>query len=62
MKYFLSLTVRKALADALDAKGLFLPCYPSSAPSATLGGWIGTGGTGIGAFKYGSAGDMIDSM
>src|SRR5512136_2041413 len=25
----------KVLADALDAKGLFLPCYPSSAPSAT---------------------------
>ncbi|MBU0685946.1 MAG: FAD-binding oxidoreductase [Thermoplasmatota archaeon] len=52
----------KALADALDAKGLFLPCYPSSAPSATLGGWIGTGGTGIGAFKYGSAGDIIRDL
>jgi glycolate oxidase len=52
----------KALADALDAKGLFLPCYPSSAPSATLGGWIGTGGTGIGAYKYGSAGDLIRDL
>jgi len=51
-----------ALSEALDAKGLFLPCYPSSAPSATLGGWIGTGGTGIGAFKYGSAGDLIRDM
>lgn len=52
----------KALADALDSKGYFLPCYPSSAPSATLGGWIGTGGTGIGAYKYGSAGDLIRDM
>lgn len=51
-----------ALSEALDAKGLFLPCYPSSAPSATLGGWIATGGTGIGAFKYGSAGDLIRDM
>ena len=50
----------KALGDALDAKGLFLPCYPSSAPSATLGGWIGTGGTGIGAYKYGTAGEISD--
>lgn len=52
----------KGLADALDAKGFFLPCYPSSAPSATLGGWINTGGTGIGAYKYGSAGDIIRDM
>ena len=52
----------KALSDALDAKGLFLPCYPSSAPSATIGGWIGTGGTGIGAYKYGTAGDLIRDL
>jgi len=63
----LSVTVQpgitwKALADILDSKGYFLPCYPSSAPSATLGGWIGTGGTGIGAYKYGSAGDLIRDM
>jgi len=52
----------KALADALDAKGYFLPCYPSSSPAATLGGWIGTGGTGIGAYKYGSAGDIVRDL
>jgi len=52
----------KALADALDAKGYFLPCYPSSAPSATLGGWIGTGGTGIGAYKYGTAQDIVRDL
>lgn len=52
----------KALADALDAKGLFLPCYPSSSPAATLGGWISTGGTGIGAYKHGSAGDIVRDM
>ena len=33
----------KALSDELDAKGLFLPCYPSSAPSATIGGWMAPG-------------------
>ena len=52
----------KALDEALAAKGLFLPCYPSSAPSATIGGWIGTGGTGIGAFKYGTAGDLVRDL
>ncbi len=52
----------KALADELDSKGLFLPCYPSSAPSATIGGWIGTGGTGIGAYKYGTAGDLVRDL
>lgn len=52
----------KALADALDAKGLFLPCYPSSFPAATLGGWISTGGTGIGAYKYGTAGDIVRDL
>jgi len=52
----------KALADALDAKGLFLPCYPSSAPSATIGGWVGTGGTGIGAYKYGTAADIVRDL
>jgi len=52
----------KALADTLDANGLFLPCYPSSAPSATIGGWISTGGTGIGAFKYGTAADIVRDM
>jgi glycolate oxidase len=52
----------QVLADELDKKGLFLPCYPSSAPSATLGGWVGTGGTGIGAYKYGSAGDIVRDL
>ncbi|MGD9962690.1 MAG: FAD-binding oxidoreductase [Thermoplasmata archaeon] len=52
----------KALADALDEKGLFLPSHPSSAPSATIGGWIGTGGTGIGAYKYGTAGDFVRDL
>jgi len=52
----------KTLSEALDARGLFLPCYPSSAPSATLGGWTSTGGTGIGAYKYGSAGDIIRDL
>ncbi len=52
----------KSLAEVLDAKGYFLPCYPSSYPAATLGGWIGTGGTGIGAYKYGTAGDIVRDL
>jgi glycolate oxidase len=52
----------KELYDELDRKNLFLGAYPSSAPSATIGGWINTGGVGIGSYKYGSARDMIRNM
>lgn len=52
----------KKLYDALLKKRLFLGAYPSSAPAATVGGWINTGGVGTGTYKYGSAADMIRSM
>ena len=38
---------------ALFAHGLSLRSYPSSAPAATLGGWVMTSGLGIGSLKYG---------
>ncbi len=38
---------------ALAGYGLSLRSYPSSAPAATLGGWVMTSGLGIGSLKYG---------
>ncbi len=52
----------KQAYDAAWEKGFFLGSYPSSAPSATLAGWISTAGIGIGNYKYGSAGDNIRTM
>lgn len=52
----------KELYDQLIRKQLFIGAYPSSAPSATIGGWINTGGVGIGSYKYGSARDLIRNM
>ncbi|MDI3541847.1 MAG: glycolate oxidase [Candidatus Methanomethylophilaceae archaeon] len=48
--------------DACAKKGLLLGCYPSSFPAATIGGWVSTGGIGIGSYKYGSAKDNIRNM
>ncbi|MFZ5639558.1 MAG: FAD-binding protein [Bacillota bacterium] len=41
------------LEDELKKNGLMLRLYPSSAPGATVGGWIGEGGSGIGSYEYG---------
>ena len=41
------------LLTYLEDQGLTFPVYPSSAPSATIGGWLATGGLGIGSMKYG---------
>jgi len=42
------------LEKELRKHGLALRVYPSSAPSATVGGWIANGGgAGIGSFEYG---------
>jgi glycolate oxidase len=43
----------KKLLTHLEYQGLTFPVYPSSAPSATIGGWLATGGYGIGSLKYG---------
>lgn len=39
--------------------GLALRTYPSSAPSSTVGGWVAEGGSGIGAYAYGSLADNL---
>ncbi|NLI73881.1 MAG: FAD-binding oxidoreductase [Euryarchaeota archaeon] len=48
--------------EAAWEAGFLLGAYPSSAPSASLAGWISTGGIGIGNYKYGAAGDIIRTM
>jgi len=50
------------LDEWIQRKGYFLPYYPSSAPGATIGGWISTGGVGIGNYKYGAARDNVRSL
>jgi len=52
----------KKVYEACAKKGLLVGSYPSSFPSATVGGWISTGGIGPGGFKYGSARDSILNM
>jgi glycolate oxidase len=41
------------VADLASRRGFMLPAYPTSAPGSTVGGWINTGGVGVGAYKYG---------
>jgi glycolate oxidase len=50
------------LEDVLRMKSFFLGTRPGSAASATVGGWISTGGVGIGSYKYGSVGDLVRSL
>jgi glycolate oxidase len=52
----------KSLYDKLLAKGLFIGAYPSSAPGASVGGWINTGGVGIGSYKYGGIEKQIRQL
>jgi FAD/FMN-containing dehydrogenase len=43
----------------LEAEGLTLKTYPSSAPSSTIGGWVAHGGYGVGSAKYGSIDNSV---
>lgn len=52
----------KTLHDTLLNKGLLIGAYPSSAPGASVAGWINTGGVGIGSYKYGGSEQQIRSM
>jgi glycolate oxidase len=52
----------KTLLDYLEENGLTFNVYPSSALSATVGGWIATGGLGIGSLKYGHLREHIKEM
>ncbi len=45
--------VWERLDHALDAQGLTLRLYPSSYPSATVGGWLAQGGAGYGSYEFG---------
>ncbi|HHW15688.1 MAG TPA: FAD-binding oxidoreductase, partial [Firmicutes bacterium] len=42
------------LEEELNKHGLGLRLYPTSSPSATVGGWVAQGGTGLGSFAYGA--------
>ena len=48
--------------DEALARGLYIGYYPSSAPAATVAGWISTGGIGVGSYKYGSVGANVRNM
>lgn len=41
------------LDDNLSVRGRGLAVYPTSAPRATIGGWLATDGIGVGSFEYG---------
>jgi len=47
------------LEEELHKQGLALRLYPSSAPGATVGGWVGEGGSGIGSYEYGYFSDNV---
>lgn len=56
----------EALSNFLDKHGLALYSYPSSAPSATVAGWLansavglGKAGLGIGSSRYGYSADSV---
>lgn len=52
----------KNVIDACEKEGLLVPSHPSSFPSATIAGWISTGGMGVGSYKYGNGKDNIMNM
>jgi len=52
----------KNLEYELNKQGLSLRVSPSSAPSATVGGWVAEGGGGIGSYEYGEVGHNIESV
>lgn len=55
-------TTWSELDDALQLKGFAVKSYPSSAVSATVGGWVSTQGHGLGSLKYGALGDQLVSL
>ncbi len=50
------------LDDALRLKGFAVKSYPSSAVSATVGGWVSTQGHGIGSLVHGALGDQLAGL
>lgn len=47
------------LRTAARREGMRVGAYPSSALSATVGGWLGGGGVGVGSYRYGAAADQV---
>lgn len=50
------------LEKELNKTGLSLRVYPSSAPGATVAGWVSEGGSGIGSYLYGYFKDNLVSV
>ncbi len=50
------------LLRILEQVGLTLPVYPSSASSATIGGFIASGGFGIGSAHYGDIRTQVEGV
>ena len=50
------------LEDELRVRGRGLAVYPTSAPRATVGGWLATDGVGVGAFEFGRLWDNVLSV
>ncbi|NIN66680.1 MAG: FAD-binding protein, partial [Anaerolineae bacterium] len=62
----LTVTVRAAtrwqeLDRWLRQRGFAVKSYPTSAPSATVGGWLNMEGYGIGSLRYGSVHEQVAS-
>lgn len=55
-------TTWSELEEFLNGQGLACKSYPSSAPSATIGGWFCMMGYGIGSLKYGSLLSQVRSI
>jgi glycolate oxidase len=48
--------------DLAERRGFMLPAYPTSAPGSTVGGWINTGGVGVGSYKYGGIDRQVRAL
>ncbi len=46
----------------LNKLGLSLRVYPTSAPSSTVGGWIGQNGYGVGSLAFGSIAENVEKI
>jgi FAD/FMN-containing dehydrogenase len=47
------------LENNLSTHGWGLAVYPTSAPRATVGGWLATDGLGVGSFEYGRLSENV---